>query len=57
MKAMDFLKEEKAQTSIEVLVLIAGAIVVATIVGVLLKRAAAVAAEEAGKAAGTAANP
>ena len=44
---MNFLKEEKAQGSIEMLVLIAGAIVLVSIVGVLLKNAAAQAANQA----------
>ena len=54
---MNFLKEEKAQGSIEMLVLIAGAIVLVSIVGVLLKNAAAQAAEQANLRAGEAASP
>ena len=54
---MGFLKEEKAQGSIEMLVLIAGAIVLVSIVGVLLKNAAAEAANQANIEAGTAATP
>ena len=54
-KKMRFLKEERAQGSIEMLVLLAGAIVVVSIVGMLLKRAAQQAAEEAAKRAGEAA--
>ena len=52
---MSFLKEEKAQGSVEMLVLIAGAIVLVSIVGVLLKNAAAEAANEANRQAGIAA--
>ena len=44
---MKFLQEEKAQGSIELLVLIAGALVVVSIVGVMLKNAATTAAERA----------
>ena len=54
---MRFLKEKRAQTSIETLVIIAGAIVVVSIVGILLKRAAAEAAKGASGAAGEAATP
>ncbi len=54
---MNFLKEEKAQGSIEMLVLIAGAIVLVSIVGVLLKNAAAQAANQANIQAGVAATP
>ena len=54
---MNFLKDERAQGSIEMLVLIAGAIVLVSIVGVLLKNAAAQAANEASKQAGVAATP
>jgi len=54
---MKILQDERAQGSIELLILVAGAIVIVSIVGVLLKRAAVAAAEEAGKEAGTAANP
>ena len=43
---MAFLKEEKAQASIELLVLIGGAIVLASIVGLLLKNAATEAASQ-----------
>ena len=49
---MGFLKEEKAQGSIEMLVLLAGAIVVVSIVGVILKRAATQAAARAGDEVG-----
>jgi len=48
---MKFLKEERAQGSIELLILIAGAVVIASIVGVLLKQAATTAAKGAGEAA------
>ena len=51
---MDFLKEERAQGSIEMLVLIAGAIVLVSVVGILLKNAAAEAARQANIRAGTA---
>ena len=44
---MGFLKEERAQGSVEMLILIAGAIVLVSIVGVLLKNAAAEAANNA----------
>jgi len=54
---MSFLKEERAQGSIEMLILIAGAIVLVSIVGVLLKNAAAQAANQANTQAGTAASP
>ena len=54
-KKMRFLKEERAQGSIEMLVLLAGAIVVVSIVGMLLKRAAQQAAEAASEKAGVAA--
>jgi len=54
---MSFLKEERAQGSIEMLVLIAGAIVLVSIVGVLLKNAAAQAANQANIQAGTATTP
>ena len=53
---MNFLKEERAQGSVEMLVLIAGAIVLVSIVGVLLKNAAAE-ANQANIRAGTAATP
>ncbi|MFA4855819.1 MAG: hypothetical protein WC634_04530 [archaeon] len=43
---MAFLKEEKAQASIELLILIGGAIVLASIVGLLLKNAATEAANQ-----------
>ena len=46
---MGLLKEEKAQGSIEMLVLLAGAILVVSIVGIILKRAATQAAARAGK--------
>lgn len=53
---MSFWKEEKAQGSIETLLLVGGAIAVAAIVGVLLKQAASTlqgrATEEAGEATG-----
>lgn len=49
--------EEKAQGSIEMLILVAGAIVVVSIVGVLLKRAATEAATGASTEAGKAATP
>ena len=52
---MNFLKDERAQGSIEMLILIAGAIVLVSIVGVLLKNAAAEAANNANVQAGTAA--
>jgi uncharacterized protein (UPF0333 family) len=42
-----FWREEKAQGSIELLVLVAGAVIVVAIVGVLLKNAATTAADEA----------
>ena len=54
---MGFLKEEKAQGSVEMLVLIAGAIVLVSIVGVLLKNAAAQAANQANEEAARAAAP
>jgi len=54
---MSFLKEERAQGSIEMLILIAGAIVLVSIVGVLLKNAAAEAANTANTQAGTDASP
>jgi uncharacterized protein (UPF0333 family) len=56
-KGMNIFKEERAQGSIELLILIAGAVVVASIVGVLLKQAATRAAESAEREAGTAASP
>ena len=49
---MNFLKDERAQGSIEMLVLIAGAIVLVSIVGVMLKNAAAQAANQANIQAG-----
>lgn len=48
---MGFWKEKRAQGSIELLILITGAIVVVSIVGVLLKNAATQAAETAGERA------
>lgn len=54
---MNFLKEERAQGSIEMLILIAGAIVLVSIVGVLLKNAAAEAANNANTQVGAAATP
>ena len=44
---MGFWKEEKAQGSIELLLLVAGAIVVVTIVGFIVKSMATTAAGEA----------
>jgi len=54
---MSFLKEERAQGSIEMLILIAGAIVLVSIVGILLKNAASEAANTANIRAGTAVTP
>ena len=48
---MSLLKEEKAQGSIELLILVAGAIIISAVVGVMLKNAATTAAEEAGSQA------
>jgi uncharacterized protein (UPF0333 family) len=48
---MDFLREKKAQASVELLVLIGGAIVLASIVGILLKNAAVGAVNQANEAA------
>ena len=44
---MKILKEQRAQGSIELLILIGGAITLAAIVGVMLKRAAETAAQGA----------
>lgn len=46
---MSFWKDERAQGSIEMLILVAGAIIVVSIVGVILKRTASQAAERAGE--------
>jgi len=54
---MGFFREERAQASIELLILIGGALVVVSIVGILLKQAAVEAARRAGEEAGTAATP
>ncbi len=51
---MSLLGEERAQASIEMLLLVAGAIAVAAIVGVLLKRSAEQLQERAGEEAGKA---
>jgi uncharacterized protein (UPF0333 family) len=48
---MGFWKEKRAQGSIELLILVAGAIVVVSIVGVLLKNAATQAAKTTGESA------
>ena len=48
---MGFLKEEKAQASIELLILVGGAIVLASIIGLLLKNAATEAANQANQQA------
>ena len=53
---MSLLNEEKAQGSMEMLLLIAGAIAIAAIVGVLLKQTAGALQEEAGTQAGKAAS-
>ena len=45
---MGLIREEKAQASIEMLLLVAGAIVVVTVVGIVLKNMAIVAANRAG---------
>lgn len=45
---MCFLKEERAQGNLEVIMLIAGALLLVSIVGVILKRAATNAAQRAG---------
>ena len=53
---MKILKEERAQGSIEMLLLVVAAIVVASIVGIILKQTAAGLQEEGGKQAGQAAS-
>jgi len=45
---MGFMEEKKAQASIDMLLLVAGAIVVVTVVGIVLKNMVSVAANRAG---------
>ncbi|MCX6799057.1 MAG: class III signal peptide-containing protein [Candidatus Diapherotrites archaeon] len=51
---MKFLKEEKAQGSLEMLLLVVAAIAIAAVVGMILKQTAAGMQEEAGSQAGEA---
>jgi len=44
---MGFIKDNRAQVSLEVLIMIAGAIVVVTVVGIVVKNMAVVGAEKA----------
>ena len=53
----NLLKENRAQGSIELLILIAGAVLIVSIVAVLIKNAVTEAARRASEEAGTAASP